>query len=181
MKHITTHTGDNATTALRGGFRVAKDHPAVEANGALDELNVRMGMLRACLASSSPDNARLILHLQRCLMSVMSVVATPATAEPANAPAACESLIAEMEADITAYTAGQPTRRFIIPGSSVIESRWHLARTAARTAERRLVTLHRSAPLPDGILAFINRLSDWLFVMACQSVDQPDDTTLCDH
>ena len=148
MKQIYTKTGDQGTTSLRGGQRVPKDDPRIEANGQLDMLNALLGLL--------PADA-LLSDVQRELMVVMSHVATPEGEENPR-PLHVDELTERMEQAIDA--ARQPTG-FVLPRGIV-----HVARAQCRTAERRLWEAHRLHPLDEGILRMINRLSDYLFVLA---------------
>ena len=154
MKQIYTKTGDQGQTSLRGGVRVDKDDVRIEANGQLDMLNSLLGLARAGLQA---DDEALVCDVQRELMTVMSHVATPDGAVNPR-PLHCDALTLRMEQAIDAapHPAG-----FVIPQGII-----HVARAQARTVERRLWTLHRQHPLDAGILRMINRLSDYLFVLA---------------
>ena len=149
MKQIYTKTGDEGMTSLRNGVRVSKDDPRIEANGEIDMLNSLIGLF----AEKSP----LLTDIQRELMVVMSHVATPDGKENPR-PLHCNELTAQMEQAIDA--ASTPTG-FVLPRGIV-----HVARAQCRTAERRLWTVHRQHPLNESILRMMNRLSDYLFVLA---------------
>ena len=148
MKNIYTKTGDEGTTSLRGGMRVPKDDIRIETNGQLDMLNSLLGLL--------PEEL-LIVDVQRELMAVMSHVATPCGKENPR-PLHCDELTERMEQAIDA--AAVPSG-FVVPRGII-----HVARAQCRTAERRLWAVHRLYPLNESILKMINRLSDYLFVMA---------------
>ena len=148
MKQIYTKTGDLGMTSLRGGLRVEKDDPRIEANGELDMLNALLGLLKS---------NELLDNVQRELMVVMSHVATP-DGEVNPRPLHCDELTARMEQAIDAASA--PTG-FVVPHGLL-----HVARAQCRTAERRLWTVHREHPLNPSILRMINRLSDYLFILA---------------
>lgn len=152
MKQIYTKTGDEGQTSLRGGVRVPKDDPRIEANGQLDMLNALLGML-----ADGGKGEELLHDVQRELMVVMSHVATP-DGEQNPRPLHCDELTRRMEQAIDA--APTPTG-FVIPSGLA-----HVARAQCRTAERRLWTVHREHPLNPGILRMINRLSDYLFAVA---------------
>ena len=164
MKSICTKTGDQGMTSIRGGIRVNKDDIRIEANGQLDQRNALLGIVRAKLDANQED-CGLISAIQRELMVIMSHVATPdGDQNPKILHAA--SLTEKMEqrlgsADIPAC--------FVVPGANEISALLHLARTQARTAERRLWTLHREHNVESEILVFMNRLSDYLFLMALES------------
>ena len=152
MKQIYTKTGDQGHTSLRGGLRVAKDDPRIEANGQIDMLCALLGMI---------DGPQLLVDVQRELMTVMSHVATP-DGEQNPRPLHCAELTARMEQAIDA-AAARPTA-FVVPTGIV-----HVARAQCRTAERRLWTSHREHPLNPAIMQFVNRLSDYLFILATNS------------
>ena len=152
MKEIYTKTGDAGMTSLRGGVRVPKDDLRIEVNGQLDMLNSLLGVC-------SIDNGQLIEAVQRELMVVMSHVATP-DGEKNLRQLHCDELTARMEQAIDQLRGEAPTG-FVVPHSIL-----HVARAQARTAERRLWTLHREHPLDESILRMMNRLSDYLFALA---------------
>ena len=154
MKQIYTKTGDLGQTSLRGGVRVAKDDVRIEANGQLDMLNALLGMV---VDDVTEEAGALLRDVQRELMVVMSHVATPDGAQNPR-PLHCDELAQRMEQAIDA--ARRPTG-FVIPSGLI-----HVARAQCRTAERRLWTVHREHPLDLSILRMVNRLSDYLFVLA---------------
>ena len=149
MKQLYTKTGDGGETSLRGGVRVSKNDLRIEANGEIDMLNSLLGLF--------VERSPLLTDIQRELMVVMSHVATPEGKENPR-PLHCNELTAQMEQAIDA--ASQPTG-FVLPRGIV-----HVARAQCRTAERRLWAVHRQYPLDDSILRMMNRLSDYLFVLA---------------
>ncbi len=162
MKQIYTKTGDNGTTSLRDGVRVAKDDPRINANGQIDQLNAHLGIVRSMLEDDEA-NAKLIHAVQRELMVVMSHIATPeGSVNPRELHAA--DLVQQLEdtIDRADYKGG-----FVVPGGgSTLAAFIHLARTQARTVERTLWTLNRQYPVEESILVMMNRLSDYLFVLA---------------
>ena len=162
MKQIYTKTGDEGQTSLREGVRVPKDDPRIETNGQIDQLNAHLGIVRSMLTDDE-ENRRLIHGVQRELMTVMSHIATPqGSVNPRELHA--EELTRQMEQriDQTDYQGG-----FIVPGGgSTLAAHIHLARTQARTVERRLWSLHHDFPVGHDILVMMNRLSDYLFVLA---------------
>ncbi len=168
MKQIYTKTGDQGATSLRGGTRVPKDDQRIEANGQIDHLNALLGLARASLPTDSPHR-ELIFNLQRELMTVMSHVATP-DGQTNPRPLQAERLTERMEQaiDESRHVAG-----FVVPGDSQLSALFHVARSQARTAERRLWSLHRTHPIDEHILILMNRLSDYLFVVANEMEEQP--------
>lgn len=164
MKRICTKTGDEGETSLRDGVRVAKDDLRIETNGQIDHLNALLGVVRSMLPEG--DAARELIHAtQRELMAVMSHVATPdGNVNPRPLHAA--DLMQQMEQTIerTPVETG-----FVVPGDrSPLSAFIHLARTQTRTVERRLWTLTRQHPVDERILRMMNRLSDYLFVLAIE-------------
>jgi ATP:cob(I)alamin adenosyltransferase len=162
MKQIYTKTGDEGMTSLRDGVRVSKDDPRIEANGQIDQLNAHLGIVRSMLHDDDEDS-RFILAVQRELMTVMSHIATPeGCINPRELHA--QEIIAQLEQAIDSadYQGG-----FVVPGrGSQLSAFIHLARTQARTVERRLWSLHREYPINSDVLVMMNRLSDYLFVLA---------------
>ena len=162
MKQIYTKTGDEGMTSLRNGVRVPKDDPRIETNGQIDQLNAHLGVVRSMLGDD--DANREIIHsVQRELMTVMSHIATPeGSVNPRELHAAKISSELEQAIDQADFQGG-----FVVPGGgSQLAAFIHLARTQARTVERRLWSLHRQHPVDSTILVMMNRLSDYLFVLA---------------
>lgn len=161
MKIISTKTGDSGQTSLRDGVRVDKDDLRIETNGQIDHLTSLLGMV--LLKWTGSDGQRDLLdRIQHELMTVMSHIATPDGAVNSR-KLKVEELTAEME-EAVANAHVQPC--FILPGATELSVWLHLARTTARTAERRLWALNREHPVDASVLRFFNRLSDYLFVMA---------------
>ena len=161
MKQIYTKTGDEGMTSLRDGVRVPKDDPRIETNGQIDQLNAHLGVVRSMLGDD--DANREIIHsVQRELMTIMSHIATPeGSVNPRELHAAKISSELEQAIDQADFQGG-----FVIPGGgSQLAAFIHLARTQARTVERRLWSLHRQHPVDSAILVMMNRLSDYLFVL----------------
>ncbi len=162
MKQIYTKTGDEGMTSLRDGVRVAKDDPRIEANGQIDQLNAYLGIVRSMLGDDK-ENSQLIHAVQRELMVVMSHIATPEGSDnPRELHAADIITQLERAIDNADYQGG-----FVVPGGgSQLAAFIHLARTQARTVERRLWSLNREHPVNKDILVMMNRLSDYLFILA---------------
>ena len=162
MKQIYTKTGDEGMTSLRDGVRVPKDDPRIEANGQIDQLNAHLGVVRSMLGDDTA-NSEIILAVQRELMTAMSHIATPeGSVNPRELHA--EEITSELERAIDSadYQGG-----FVVPGGgSQLAAFIHLARTQVRMVERRLWSLNREHPVNSDILVMMNRLSDYLFVLA---------------
>jgi cob(I)alamin adenosyltransferase len=166
---IYTRTGDGGETSLFGGGRVPKDHPRVAAYGTVDELNAAVAW--AVEVVSDLDIRDHLRAVQRDLFALGAVLATPPSqAErpvPKGVPDVPVARIAEMEGWIDAATGELPElRAFILPGGTPGAAALHLARTVCRRAERAVVALAADAPVPDGVVVYLNRLSDTLFTFA---------------
>ena len=165
---IYTKTGDDGETGLFGGRRVPKDNARVAAYGDVDELNAAIGFA----ASLEPVGLELELFniVQGQLLTIGAELATPDKAkltgvlrgEPTSA-----ADISTLERVIDGWDDRlEPLKEFILPGGSAKAAALHLARTVCRRAERSVVTLARSAAVSVHIIAYLNRLSDLLFVLA---------------
>ena len=164
MKQIYTKTGDEGMTSLRDGVRVPKDDPRIETNGQIDQLNAHLGIVRSMLNETQDVASLQLIHaVQRELMTVMSHIATPeGSVNPRELHAADIITQLERAIDQADFQGG-----FVVPGGgSQLAAFIHLARTQARTVERRLWSLHRQHPVDSAVLVMMNRLSDYLFVLA---------------
>lgn len=165
MARIYTRTGDKGETGLVGGARVPKDSLRVDAYGSVDELNSVLGIARAFLHDHELDN--LLAELQKDLFVVGADLASTAEHQQRNAPRISEEKVVAMENTIDKFEAElSPLRAFILPGGGVAGSILHNARTVARRAERRVITLSKAEAVNEQLLPYMNRLSDLLFVMA---------------
>jgi cob(I)alamin adenosyltransferase len=165
---IYTKTGDDGTTGLFGGGRVAKDSLRIESYGAVDELNSMIGLARAHPLGAEHDT--LLGMVQEQLFVVGADLATPRANERKNL-AVMRVTTAEitcLEQAIDKMEVGLPAlKNFIMPGGSPSGASLHLARTICRRAERRVAALmHLEPDVGDLPLQYLNRLSDFLFVIA---------------
>ena len=163
---IYTRTGDTGETALFDGTRVSKDHPRVAAYGHVDELNAVLGQARA--AGVDPSLDAWLDRLQLDLFAVGAQLADPADriAERVSKAGLGDDDVARLEGWIdTAESELAPLRRFIVPGGCAAGATLHLARTVCRRAERQIVSLGQDA-VDRPVVAYVNRLSDLLFVLA---------------
>lgn len=166
MSRIITKTGDRGTTGIFGGERVLKDDIRIEANGTMDELNAHLGVIRAML-SEDDDQHRYLGEIQMAIMQMMSLIATPKARRSENPNSFHDSWLSELEERTKALMERTPNNGyFILPGGTLLSAQIQLARTVCRRAERRLWTLERLDPLPEGLIPWVNRLSDYLFVWA---------------
>jgi cob(I)alamin adenosyltransferase len=162
MARIYTKTGDQGETGLFGGARVPKNDPRVAAYGDVDELNAAIGMA-ASLEPQALDSAFLQM-IQRDLFTIGAELASP---NPAKAPHIGESQVGALEHMIDGHEAKlPPLKNFILPGGTPKAAALHLARTVCRRAERAAVGLARTEKINPEIVRYLNRLSDFLFVLA---------------
>ena len=166
MAKIYTRRGDDGSTGLFGGPRVRKDDLRVSAYGDVDELNSALGVAREEVPEG--DLRGLIDSLQSELFTLGAQLATPdAEAAPKDVPRITAQHIARLESEIDRLTEElPPMKNFILPGGSRAGAALHFCRTVCRRAERKVVELAESCPVPSEALAYVNRLSDLLFVMA---------------
>jgi cob(I)alamin adenosyltransferase len=167
LNKIYTRTGDDGTSGLVDGSRCNKAEQRFEAIGGVDEVNCALGMLAVAL-EGSPHLAG-VVRVQNDLFDLGADLATPGDdftpsemvlrIVPAQV-AALEQAIDALNEDL------DPLRSFILPGGSEAAARAHVARAAARLAERRMAALAKVEPDNPAALQYINRLSDWLFVLA---------------
>ena len=164
---VYTRTGDDGTTALFGGGRVAKNHPRIAAYGTVDEANATLGMARAALGDGARARAGALLdRLQNELFVLGGDLATPGDVTypvPRIEAAHVEGLEAEIDA-LSADLA--PLKAFILPGGTPASAALHLGRTVARRAERLLVETSALEGVSEHCLHYLNRLSDLLFTLA---------------
>src|SRR4051794_40683084 len=169
MARIYTRTGDEGETSLLGGRRVRKDDLRIEAIGSVDEVNAALGLVRAELArgASAPVNLDQELgEIQHRLFDLGAELAATSASE-VRVGSLGEANVALLESLIDRYDAElEPLRAFILPGGSPAASQLHVARCDCRRCERRLVELAAVVPVRSGGLQYVNRLSDFLFVLA---------------
>ena len=163
---IYTRTGDKGKTSLVGGARVKKTHVRLEAYGTVDELNSQLGLLYTYLTEEG--DKKLILWVQHKLFSVGSYLAT----DQSNTALRIESQIADEDihrlenAIDEADALLPPLKAFVIPGGSRGSAVCQVCRTVCRRAERRILTMAEEHEVTENVSAFVNRLSDYLFVLA---------------
>ena len=162
LSKIYTRTGDKGETGLGDGRRVAKDHPRIEAIGEVDTLNSQLGVLLAGLAEQRLDEViEVLAPCQHRLFDLGGELAMPSY-QALNA-----GEVQRLEAAIDHWNEELgPLENFILPGGSALIAQAHVCRSLARSAERRCQQLNAVEPLAGVGLAYINRLSDLLFVAA---------------
>lgn len=169
-RSIATRTGDDGTTSLLYGQRVAKDHPQVEAVGALDELNAALGFAKA--TKTGDDERSRLARVQQELVALMGEVSCAESDvvrfASSKFPKIDDAALARLDAEVAVIESRQPKfDGWATPGANLHASALDLARTAARRAERRLVGLAtHGRKLRPLLLQYVNRLSDLLWLMA---------------
>ncbi len=169
MKKITkvyTRSGDEGMTSLVGGQRVSKASVRLESYGTIDELSSHLGLLAALLPDG--DDKEMIFRIQNNLFNVCTNLATDQEQTPlypsAHLP---EGAIASLEQEVDAIMKMLPEKQgFILPGGTQAAAQAHVCRTVCRRAERRIVELAATAKISPEVLQYVNRLSDYLFVLS---------------
>ena len=169
---VYTKTGDKGTTALFGGTRVPKHHIRIESYGTIDELNSHIGLIRD--QKIHQHYKEVLMHVQDRLFTVGAILATDpekATLKNGkarlNIPKISESDIKRLEDEMDQMEESlPPMTHFVLPGGHQTVSFCHIARTVCRRAERLASHLNDLEPFQPQTLMFINRLSDYLFVLA---------------
>ena len=163
---IYTKTGDDGTTGLVGGTRVKKNDPRLEAYGTVDELNAVVGVVRSF---PIPDEYKAMLEeVQNRLFNIGSRLASDEKGDAITSGLSVseqhlqflETCIDKMEEDLPELTY------FILPGGDMASAQCHVARTVCRRAERRILEFSDQAQVQPGIIRYMNRLSDFLFVLS---------------
>jgi cob(I)alamin adenosyltransferase len=163
---IYTKTGDKGTTSLLGGTRVPKFHPRIEAYGTIDELNSYIGLIRD--QDIAEHNKKLLLEIQDRLFTMESQIAKDPEVElnytlPEIQPRDVENLEKEMD---KMNKSLPELKNFILPGGHAVVSFCHIARCVCRRAERITLRLSQAQPVNSLNIMYLNRLSDYLFVLA---------------
>ena len=162
---IYTKTGDKGETSLFGGQRVLKDDLRVECYGTIDELNSLLGL--AITEVSESEIIKVIQKIQNDLFDLGSELATPINKNIKNIPQISPDNISYLENGIDRFEKQLPElKQFILPGGTKGASLLHLARSVCRRGERLVVTLSKNVSISDDIVIYLNRLSDFLFVLA---------------
>ena len=163
LNKIYTRTGDGGSAGLVDGSRVSKASPRMAAIGEIDEANAALGVALAALGGRPP--ADLLLRIQNDLFDLGADAATPGEVDGALRIVAPQ--VERLEREIDAMNADlEPLTSFILPSGSAAVAALHVARAVVRRAERAAVALGQAEPLNPHLLAYLNRLSDHLFVAA---------------
>lgn len=162
---IYTKTGDDGTTSLIGGTRVSKTHPRVEAYGTVDELNSHLGVVAELAKPLCPEAVGQIHTIQHRLFAIQTLLAAESPDIIAKLPQLTEQDSAELESWIDSLNAAlPPLHSFVMAAGSLAGTQCHVARCVCRRAERRTIEL--AAAVDPSVLRYLNRLSDYLFVLS---------------
>jgi cob(I)alamin adenosyltransferase len=169
---IYTKTGDTGTTALFGGTRVPKHHIRIESYGTVDELNSHIGLIRDQEINQLYKNV--LIEVQDRLFTVGAILATPPEKEVLKNGQKRLQNLGILETDIefleneidSMEDSLPPMTHFVLPGGHTTVSYCHIARCVCRRAERLAVHLHELEPTDELVIKYLNRLSDYLFVLA---------------
>jgi cob(I)alamin adenosyltransferase len=176
LNKIYTRTGDRGTTGLVGGARIAKHEPRMQAIGAVDEANSALGLACVVLEGEAAADVR---RVQNDLFDLGADIATPGED---FTPSEMVLRIVPAQAEWLEHRIDRlneslaPLRTFVLPAGTEAAARVHVARAAVRRAERAIAALAAEAPVNPAAMAFVNRLSDYLFVLArsLNSADEGD-------
>jgi cob(I)alamin adenosyltransferase len=182
LSKIYTRTGDDGTTGLGSGRRVAKYDLRVECYGTLDETNAAIGLVRVHTRDTDAALDAMLARIQNDLFDVGAELCYPDESKDARGRLMVSDVqVKRLESEIDTLNAElEPLRSFVLPGGSPASSYLHLARTVSRRAERLMVALaaRPNEPVGDAALRYINRLSDFLFVAARYANDKGRDDVL---
>lgn len=182
LSKIYTRTGDDGTTALGSGRRVAKYDLRVEAYGTLDETNAAIGLARLHTKETAPSLDAMLARIQNDLFDLGAELCYPDESKDAKGRLGVTGAqVSRLESEIdTLNRELQPLRSFVLPGGTPASSFLHLARTVSRRAERLMVALagRSNEPVGEAALRYINRLSDFLFVAARYANGKGEDDVL---
>jgi cob(I)alamin adenosyltransferase len=176
LNKIYTRTGDDGTTALGTGERVAKYDLRVEAYGTVDETNAVIGLARLHTGDSDPALDAMLARIQNDLFDLGADLCFPDETKDGSARLqVSDTQVARLESEIDEMNRSlQPLRSFVLPGGAPAASFLHLARTVSRRAERLIVALasRPDEPVSEPAIRYVNRLSDFLFVAARYANDK---------
>ncbi len=162
---VYTKKGDKGTTGLIGGTRLPKHHIRIESYGTVDELNSYIGLLRDLIHEGS--KSQVLIEIQDRLFTIGSHLAADPVKSKMTLPELFESDITYLENQIDEMDNELPPMKFfVLPGGNVVVSQCHIARCICRRAERLVAQLSESEPVEPLISAYMNRLSDYLFVLS---------------
>lgn len=162
---IYTKSGDKGMTSLRGGEKVPKYHKRINTLGNVDELISYMGLIRSQKINEADNN--ILIKIQENLMTCAAIIASGTGNRETDLPELKEDDVHKLEKIIDNMEKKlPPLNSFILPGGNTLVSFCHIARTICRRAERKATELSSESSVPEIIIKYLNRLSDFLFVLA---------------
>jgi cob(I)alamin adenosyltransferase len=173
IDRVYTRTGDAGETGLAGGGRIPKDSPRIEAFGTVDELNCAIGVAAEELRALTGDAAGALRsellgplsRTQQKLFDLGGYLATLPEKFRPGMPAVSAEDVRQLEIEMDRWEDSlEPLKSFVLPGGGRLGGLLHVCRAVCRRAERETLRLHRSEPLAEEAIPFLNRLSDWFFV-----------------
>ncbi len=179
LNKIYTKGGDHGETSLGSGERVAKNHPRIIAYGGIDELNSLIGIVLTTALSNSTQKQ--LEQVQNDLFDLGADLCVPETEEKPESPPlrVTAQQIKQLEEWIDTINENlQALQSFILPGGSVASAYLHLARTVCRRVEANLIALIQTETINEQVLIYLNRLSDYLFVLARKTNNNGTDDIL---
>ena len=164
--NVYTRTGDKGMTSLIGGIRVPKNHARLEAYGTVDELNSQIGVLMSYV--DDEHDRDFLLGVQNMLFVIGSNLATDTSVRQLSAGSVvAPGKVEELEKEIDEVDAfSPPLKAFVLPSGCRAAAVAHVCRTVCRRAERRILSLRDVAEVDEQVMLYVNRLSDYLFVLA---------------
>lgn len=162
---VYTKTGDKGTTSLFGGLRVSKAHDRINAYGTVDELNSYIGILRD--QDINADRHDFLVDIQDRLFTLGSILATEPGNTKVQLPELTDADVGRLEEEMDSMDQHlEPMKNFVLPGGHQSVSFCHIARCVCRRAERLVILLQESEEVDAVIVQYLNRLSDYLFVLS---------------
>ncbi|HVN59403.1 MAG TPA: cob(I)yrinic acid a,c-diamide adenosyltransferase [Bacteroidales bacterium] len=162
---IYTRTGDDGTTSVSGGRRIPKQHAKIEAYGTVDELISWIGLLRC--SAAAVERKEILEYVQGELMSCAAALAHDPSKRQSRLILPEDACLTFLEKEIDRMEEKlPPLNSFILPGGDIFSSYCHITRCVCRRAERAVLRLHENEETPEIVRKFLNRLSDYLFVLA---------------
>lgn len=173
LSKIVTKTGDKGETGLGGTERVSKDHPRIQTVGTADELNSNVGLLMAHLPVDLSQIKDELFKIQHHLFNLGGELVMP------DYTFVTAPMVEFLEERIVEYNEALPyLKEFILPSGSIATCHAHICRTITRRLERELITLHKQEALKDELLQYVNRLSDYFFVLSRTIARATQDTEI---
>ena len=165
MSKVYTKTGDAGTTSLVGGKRVDKACARLESYGTIDELNAQVGLLLTYV--TEPFDKECLISVQNCLFVIGAQLATESDSPHKPSTIITPDDVTNLEHEIDRASDGLPKwRGFTLPGGCRAAAFAHVCRTVCRRAERRILALNASEKVEPQLLAYVNRLSDYFYILA---------------